>query len=87
MDFATSSDPLFCHMILDGRQKLSFTLEAKILKTDFLCEFRVRELDIGLAVQTYHTTALISYASKVMVKILQTRLQQYLNRELPDIQA
>ena len=87
MDFATSSDPLFCHMILDGRQKLSFTLEAKILKTDFPCEFRVRELDIGLAIQTYHTIALISYASKVMVKILQTRLQQYLNQELPDIQA
>ena len=31
--------------------------------------------------------ALISHASKVMLKILQARLQQYLNRELPDIQA
>ena len=35
----------------------------------------------------YHTIALISHASKVMLKILQARLQQYLNRELPDIQA
>ena len=35
----------------------------------------------------YHTTALISHASKVMLKILQTRLQQYVNWELPDIQA
>ena len=35
----------------------------------------------------YHTIALISYASKIMVKILQTRQKQYLNRELPDIQA
>ena len=35
----------------------------------------------------YHTTALISYASKVMVKILQARFQQYLNCELPDVQA
>ena len=35
----------------------------------------------------YHTIALISYASKVMLKILQARLQQYLNHELPDIQA
>ena len=35
----------------------------------------------------YHTIALISHASKVMVKILQDRLQQYMNRELPDIQA
>ena len=35
----------------------------------------------------YHTMALISHASKVMLKILQARLQQYVNRELPGIQA
>ena len=35
----------------------------------------------------YHTSALISHASKVMIKILQARLQQYVNRELPDVQA
>ena len=35
----------------------------------------------------YHTIALISHASKVMLKILQARLQQYVNRELPDGQA
>ena len=35
----------------------------------------------------YHTIALISHASKVMLKILQDRLQQYMNRELPDVQA
>ena len=35
----------------------------------------------------YRTIALISHASKVMVKILQARLQQYMNRELPDVQA
>ena len=35
----------------------------------------------------YCTTALISHASKVMLKILQARLQQYVNRELPDVQA
>ena len=34
----------------------------------------------------YHTIALISYASKVMLKILQARLQQYMNCELPDVQ-
>ena len=33
----------------------------------------------------YHTTALISHASKVMLKILQARLQQYVNCELPDV--
>ena len=32
----------------------------------------------------YHTIALISHASKVMLKILQARLQQYVNHELPD---
>ena len=35
----------------------------------------------------YHTVALISHTSKVMLKILQARLQQYLNHELPDVQA
>ena len=35
----------------------------------------------------YHTTAFISHASKVMLKILQARLQQYVNHELPDVQA
>ena len=35
----------------------------------------------------YHTIALISHASKVMLKILQARLQKYMNRELPDVHA
>ena len=35
----------------------------------------------------YCTIAIISHASKVMLKILQARLQQYMNRELPDVQA
>ena len=35
----------------------------------------------------YRTSALISHASKVMLKILQARLQQYVNHELPDVQA
>ena len=35
----------------------------------------------------YHTIALISHASKVMLKILQARLQQYMNHELPDFEA
>ena len=35
----------------------------------------------------YRTIALISHASKVMLKILQARLQQYVKRELPDVQA
>ena len=35
----------------------------------------------------YHTIAFISHASKVMLKILQARLQQYVNHELPDVQS
>ena len=35
----------------------------------------------------YHTIALLSHAGKVMLKILQARLQQYLNLELPDVQT
>ena len=35
----------------------------------------------------YHTVTLISHAGKVMLKILQARLQQYANGELPDVQA
>ena len=35
----------------------------------------------------YHTIVLISQASKVMLKILQVWLQQYMNHELPDVQA
>ena len=34
-----------------------------------------------------YSTALISHATKVMLKILQARLQQYVNRELPDVQT
>ena len=35
----------------------------------------------------YRTISLISHASKVMLKIFQTRFQQFMNRELPDVQA
>ena len=35
----------------------------------------------------YHTISLISHASQVMLKVLQARLQQYMNCELPDVQA
>ena len=39
------------------------------------------------ACSNYHTIALISHASKVMLKILQAGLQQYMNHEFPDVQA
>ena len=40
----------------------------------------------GKEYSNYHTIAFISHASKVMLKILQARLQRYVNRELPDVQ-
>ena len=47
----------------------------------------VPKKSIAKEYSNYHTIALISHTSKVMLKILQARLQQYMNRELPDIQA
>ena len=41
----------------------------------------------GKEYSNYHTIELISQASKVMLKILQAKLQQYVNHELPDVQA
>ena len=41
----------------------------------------------GKECSNYHTIALISHASKLMLKILQARLQQYMNQELPDVKA
>ena len=41
----------------------------------------------GNAKECSDTTALISHASKIMLKILQVWLQQYMNQELPDVQA
>ena len=41
----------------------------------------------GQKMLNYHTIMLISHASKLMLKILKARLQQYVNQELPDVQA
>ena len=47
----------------------------------------IPEKDNAKEYSNYCTTALISHARKVMHKILQARLQQYMKRELPDVQA
>ena len=51
-------------------------------KSQFSFQFQRRTMP-----KNYCTSALISHTSKVMLKILQARLQQYMNRELPDVQA
>ena len=48
---------------------------------------QIQKKDNSKEFSTYLTVGLISHTSKVMLKILQARLQQYLNRELPDVQA
>ena len=48
--------------------------------------FQPKRKSMPKSVQTTAQLALISHASKVMLKILQARLQQYVNRELPDVQ-
>ena len=53
-------------------------------KVSFHCNPKERQCRRMLKL---HTIALISHASKVMLKILQARLQQYMSRELSDVQA
>ena len=47
---------------------------------------QIPKMGNGKECSNYHTIALISHASRVMLKILQARLQQYVNRELPNVQ-
>ena len=49
--------------------------------------FPIRKKGNAKECSNYSTIALISHNSKVMLKILQVRLQQYVNHELPDVQA
>ena len=60
--------------VATGLEKVSFHSNPKERQTAKECT-------------NYPTIALISHASEVMLKILQARLQQYVNRELPDVQA
>ena len=57
----------------------------------FITEYVVNICDIhcqqSICLRGYCTTALISHTSKIMLKILQTRLQQYMNWEIPDVPA
>ena len=49
--------------------------------------FQSPKIDNAKECSNYRTIALISHAIKVMLNILQARLQQYVNREIPDVQA
>ena len=53
----------------------------------YMCVLHIYIYGNAKECSNYHKIVLISHASKVMLKILQARLQQYMNHELPDVQA
>ena len=93
---ASGSDgiPAELFQILKDAMKVMHSICQQIWKTRQLPQDWKRSVFIPIPKKgntkecsNYHTIALISHASKVMLKMLQARLQQYVNRELPDIQA
>ena len=78
----------------DDAVKVLHSIQQQICKTQQWSQDWKRSVFISIPKKgnakecsNYHTIALISHASKVMLKILQARLQQYVNHELPDVQA
>ena len=82
-----------CHSLPSKKEVSSNFMAAVTIHSDFGAqEKKISIISIpkkGNAKEcsNYQTLVLTSHASKVMLKILQARLQQYLNRELPDVQA
>ena len=81
-------------ILKDDAMKVLHSIHQKIWKTQRWPQDWKRSVVIPIPKKgnpkecsTYHTIALISHASTVMLKILQARLQQYVNHELPDVQA
>ena len=59
-------------------------VDIRLENVDFCCNPKEKQ---SQRISNYHAITLISHASKVMLKILQARHQQYMNHELPDVQA
>ena len=81
-------------ILKDSAVKVLHSICQQIWKTQQWPQDRKRSVFIPISKKgnpkecsNYHTIALIAHATKVMLKILQARLQQYVNRELPDVQA
>ena len=81
-------------ILKDDAVKVLHSICQQIWKTQWWPQGRKRSVFIPVPKKdntkecsNYCTIALISYTSKVMLKILQARLQQYMNRELPDVQV
>ena len=83
-----------CHTLKDDAVKVPHSLCQHIWKTQQWPQDWKRSVFIPIPKKdnakecsNYHTIALISHASKVLLKIFQATLQQYMNWELPDVQA
>ena len=81
-------------ILKDGAVKVLHSICQQIWKTQQWPQYWKRPVFILISKKgnakecsNYHTIALISRASKVMLKIVQARLQQYVNHELPDVQV
>ena len=81
-------------ILKDDAVKVLHSICQQICKTQQWPQAQIRSVFIPIPkngnakeCSNYRTTALISHSSKVMLRILQARLQQYMNRELPDVQA
>ena len=81
-------------ILKDDAAKVLHSICQQIWKTQWWPQDRKRSVFIPIPrkgndkeCSNYCTIVLISYISKVMLKILQARLQQYVNGELPDVQA
>ena len=78
-------------ILRDDAVKVVYTMHQQIWKTQQWPQEWKRSVFIPVPKKSnakdYHTITLISHTSKVMLKILQAGLQQYVNRDLPDVQA
>ena len=81
-------------ILKDGAVKVLHSICQQIWKTHQWPQDWKRSVSIPISMKgnakehsSYHTIELISHASKVMLKILQARLQQYMNHEISDVQA
>ena len=97
MNKASGGDGILVELfqiLKDDAVKALYSICQKVWKTQQCLQDQKRSVFIPIPKKgkakecsNYHTIALISHASKVMVKILQARLQKYVNHELPDVQA
>ena len=97
MNKASGSDGIpaeLFQILKDGAARVLYSICQQIWKTQQWSQNWITSVFIPLPKKgnakeysNYHTIALISHASKVMLKILQVRLQQYVNGEFPDAQV